>query len=63
MRCFIIINICDVETAHRVREVVGVQQQQPSGVDDGEPRLAHAAGGGDVARREASQDVGKGVVR
>jgi hypothetical protein len=48
------------EAAHRTREDVG--KQQAVGVDDGEPRLADAAGRGEVAQQEAAEDVGERVV-
>jgi hypothetical protein len=45
----------------QVRE--DMREQQPVGVDDGEPHLAHAGGESEVALREAAQDVGESVVR
>jgi hypothetical protein len=55
-----VVDVVDEEAANRVRE--DVREQQPMGVDDGEPRLAHAEGGGDVAWLEEAEDARKQVV-
>jgi hypothetical protein len=56
-----VIDVVDEEAAHRVRQEV--REQQPMSVNDGTPRLAHAAGRGEVAGPEAAEDVGDHVVR
>ena len=47
--------VVEEECTHRAREDVG--EHQAVGVDDGVPRLADAAERGEVARREAAEDV------
>lgn len=49
------------DTAQREREEVWTEQA--AGVDDGEPRLADAAGHGEAARRKTAEDVCEHVLR
>jgi hypothetical protein len=54
------VGVVDEEAAHRVWEVM--REQQPASVDNSEPCLAHAAGGGEVAWLKAAEDFGKRIV-
>jgi hypothetical protein len=47
-----VIDVVDEEAVYRVGEYVG--EQQPVGVDHVVPRLAHAAGGSEVAQLETA---------
>jgi hypothetical protein len=56
-----VIDVVDEEAVYRVGEYVG--EQQPVVVDHVVPRLAHAAGGSEVAQLETAEYGGYRVVR
>ena len=53
----------DVDPGEGAREEARDGMQQAASVHGGAPRLADAAGGGELAQREATEHVGEHVLR